>query len=200
MSEQETSKFKLNLENLVAILENTSDELLSIKTEYDKTTREFNLEWDKIKADLTLTNKELDNKTSDLSKLNRGFDQEEEKLKRRIEEKTIELIEEKKDNLNVFSCALKRSFKERLQLSMELIKAKEVIRYKEEIAEQRERSYRALMQRINELHLSSQVLAKQFSLSEQEAKKEEEKKVFSIKFKIFFQKLLSDELMKNTNN
>ena len=48
MSEQETSKFKLNLENLVAILENTSDELLSIKTEYDKTTREFNLEWDKI--------------------------------------------------------------------------------------------------------------------------------------------------------
>jgi len=169
MSEQETSKFKLNLENLVAILENTSDELLSIKTEYDKTTREFNLEWDKIKADLALTNKELDNKTSDLSNLNRGFDQEEEKLKRRIEEKTIELIEEKKDNLNVFSCALKRSFKERLQLSMELIKAKEVIRYKEEIAEQRERSYRALMQRINELHLSSQVLAKQFSLSEQEA-------------------------------
>ena len=91
LSEREAISHKLNLDDLAAKLENTSNELLILKTQHDKSIEEFNFECDRLKAMLGLTNKELDSKTSELSNLNRGFDQKVEELERRIDEKTFEL-------------------------------------------------------------------------------------------------------------
>ena len=91
LSEREAISHKLNLDDLAAKLENTSNELLILKTQHDKSIKEFNFECDRLKAMLGLTNKELDSKTSELSNLNRGFDQKVEELERRIDEKTFEL-------------------------------------------------------------------------------------------------------------
>ncbi len=91
LSEREATSHKLNLDDLAAKLENTSNELLILKTQHDKSIKEFNFECDRLKAMLGLTNKELDSKTSELSNLNRGFDQKVEELERRIDEKTFEL-------------------------------------------------------------------------------------------------------------
>lgn len=91
LSDQKVNSYKVDLDNITAKLENKSNELLIVKTQYDKSLKEFNSECDKLKKELTLTNKELESKKEELSRLNKGFSQKREDLQEKLEEKTLEL-------------------------------------------------------------------------------------------------------------
>lgn len=91
LSDQKANSYKVDLDNMTAKLENKSNELLIVKTQYDKSLKEFNNECDKLKKELTLTNKELESKKNELSSLNKGFSQKRDELQEKLEEKTLEL-------------------------------------------------------------------------------------------------------------